>query len=89
MHAYAKRGSRASSNSRVCGLMPCPPLAPAGDIPRSNVAFIADALASMMGGLLGSSGAGLSSSSASNPAGAHLGWLGSIHVHVCMCVRVW
>lgn len=39
-------------------LLTCPvwPRLPAGDIPRSNVAFIADALASMMGGLLGSSG---------------------------------
>jgi xanthine/uracil/vitamin C permease (AzgA family) len=27
-----------------------------GDIPRSNIAFVADASASMMGGLLGSSG---------------------------------
>lgn len=32
------------------------PLSPAGNIPNSNVAFIADACASMMAGLLGSSG---------------------------------
>lgn len=38
--------------------MPCLAHLPAGDIPRSNIAFIADALASMLGGLLGTSGEG-------------------------------
>lgn len=50
--------------SRVATKDPCaqthlatpPPHDSAGDIPNSNIAFMADAIASMLGGLLGSSG---------------------------------
>ena len=41
-----------------------------GDIPRSNIAFMADAFASMMGGLLGSSGEPSQPGSAVAPLGA-------------------
>ena len=88
-HMGMLKGSCAGSDHAICWPRPSPSLrmcVGAGDIPNSNIAFMADAIASTMGGLLGSSAiVCYVESAAGMREGGRTGGCHALHAEVIEC----